>query len=341
MNVFYLSDEKFCEIFATSVVSLFEYSKNEPDLRVFLIENNISDLSKKRIQQIANQYNRSIELIPMPQIEELMGTSLYIASYLNLVDYARLFAGSILPPYVERAIQLDCDLVLQDSLRPVWDFELGDNFAAMINEGQGKGYRKVLGLSEDGGYFNSGVMLCDIKKWRDNNIEKDIVQYVQQRSGYIPVAAQGVINAVLDGKIGVLPLRSNVFTHLYAFSYKDFLKLRTPTYFYSEEEYENAKKNPIAVHYMTCFYMDLRPWMAGCIHTKKDLFMKYHALTPWSNSPLWNVRRKKSRAIYEKVVHALPKPVAVFISNAIYVQYIPWKQDRLVKQAVKNSISTK
>ena len=116
MNYFFLSDEKFVEIFAVAVESLYEQHKHIRDLRVFLIENKISSDSKEKLDIIANSFNRKIEYIPMPDIRSMIGTDLYIPHTLNMVDFARLFAGDILPSDLDKAIQLDCDIVIRHPL---------------------------------------------------------------------------------------------------------------------------------------------------------------------------------------------------------------------------------
>ena len=61
MNYFFLSDDKFAEIFGVAVYSLFEQHKHVDDLRVFLIENNVKEASKEKLRTIAKEFEREIE----------------------------------------------------------------------------------------------------------------------------------------------------------------------------------------------------------------------------------------------------------------------------------------
>lgn len=339
MNYFFLSDEKFAEIFAVAVESLYEQHKHISDLRVFLIENKISVESKKKLDIIANSFDRKIEYISMPDIRRMIGTDLYIPHTLNMVDFARLFAADILPLDIDKAIQLDCDIVIRHSLDELWDFDLNDNYCAMINEGHNSKMRTMLNIPADGMYFNSGVVPMNLKKMRKDHIGEKCVQYMKDMHGYVPINAQGVMNAVMDGKIGVLPPKFNVYSLMYAFTYDEYKKLRHPTYYYTREEFEEALADPYIVHYMTCFYLDERPWMKDSKHPMTKEFLAVRERTPWKKAPLWDSISKPIRKAYCSFCHIIPKKVAIWISSIIYEWVLPAKHEYMKKKYAKNANS--
>lgn len=325
MNVFFLSDNKFAEVFAVALQSLFIQQKHTKLLRVFLIENALSEENKDKLNAIANEFGRKIEYIDMPDIQTKMGTDLYIPHRLNIVDYARLLAAEILPNDIDRIIQLDCDLYLRHPIDELWEMNLDGIYCRMINEGHNKRNRKILKIPGEGMYYNSGVVLINLKKWREDRIQEKFIEYIRFMHGYIPINAQGVMNAVMDGKIGLLPLKYNVHTLMYAFSYSDYLKLRRPAEFYTKEEFEGALNDPTIVHFMTCFYFDVRPWMKGCLHPKTGEFLEYRKMTPFADAPLWDPPSRPLRDFYGKMCHVLPKRVVVAISSLIYSYILPAK----------------
>lgn len=325
MNIFFLSDDKFAEIFAVALESLYEQQTHTKDLRVFLIENKLTDESKKKLNIIADKFDRVIEYIHMPDIKAMIGTDLYVPHTLNMVDFARLFAGEILPLDIDKAIQLDCDIIIRHSLDKLWDFDLGSNYCAMINEGHSAKMRTILNIPADGMYYNSGVVVMNLKKMRSDNINEKCIQYMKNMHGYVPVNAQGVMNAVMDGSIALIPLKYNVYSLMYAFKYEEFLKLRRPSYYYTKKDFEEALTDPVIVHYMTCFYLDERPWMKECKHPRTQDFIDVRKRTPWADAPLWDNVSKPKRKAYCDFCHAIPKPLAIWISSLIYVYFIPMK----------------
>ncbi|WP_303016644.1 glycosyltransferase family 8 protein [Holdemania massiliensis] len=337
---FFLSDDKFAEIFAVALETLYEQHNHVKRLRVFLIENNVSIESKKKLNIIAEKFERRIEYIPMPNIRKMIGTDLYIPNTLNMVDFARLFACDILPSDVEKAVQLDCDIVVRHPLDDLWNFDLKDNYCAMINEGHNSKMRTVLNIPADGMYFNSGVVPMNLKKMREDKIGEKCVNYIKNMHGYVPINAQGVMNAVMDGRIGLLSPKFNVYSLMYAFTYNEYLKLRRPNYYYSREEYENALADPIIVHYMTCFYLDERPWMKECKHPMTKDFLSARSKTPWVNDTLWDNMPNFSRKIYCDFCHMIPKPLAIWISSLIYEYYLPARHIWMKKKFARSDSNT-
>ncbi|MCD8291575.1 MAG: glycosyltransferase family 8 protein [Prevotella sp.] len=338
MNFFFLSDDKFAQIFAVALESLYTQQVNTKDLRVFLIENKLSDDSKNKLNSLAGKHGRKIEYIPMPDIKAWIGKALYIPRMLNMVDFARLFAADLLPEDIDKVIQLDCDLVIRHPIDELWNLELGNDYCRMINEGHSAKMREVLNIPKEGMYYNSGVVLINLKKWRDDNIGQKCIDYLKMMHGYVPVNAQGVMNAVMDGGIGLLPLKYNVYSLMYSFTHKEFMQLRCPTCYYGESEYNEALADPYIVHFMTCFYLDARPWMRGCLHPLTKDYLYYKSLTPWANEPLWEPVSKKIRQLYCAFCHAIPKSWAIKFSSFIYVVLIPARHKYMEKKFAKADI---
>ena len=218
MIVAYNSDERFASIFATSVLSLFESNKGEDEITVYLIEDHISDESKSRFQSIAEQYGRTIITIPMPDLAKLAGVDIAIPAYNRMATCGRLFIASCLPQNIDKVIYADCDIIFMKSLHELWETDISSYDLGMVDDGQSVGHREVLGIQKDGIYYNSGIMLVNLRRWRESQLEQKFVRYMHDQSGYVPIPDQGTLNAVCDGKILRLPLKYNVYGILFAFN---------------------------------------------------------------------------------------------------------------------------
>jgi len=329
MIVVYNSDEKFTSVFAVSVLSLFENNKDADEIIVYLIENGVSEQSKERFQIIANQYGRKIITVPLLDLRKIIAAeNLFIPSKYNLANYGRLFIASQLPDDIDKVIYADCDTMFVDSINELWNMDISDYYVGMADDGFSTAYRKILGIPEDGIYYNSGIMLVNLKKWRESKIEDVYVQYIRDNGGYVPIIDQGVLNATLDGKILHLPLKYNAYSIIYTFSYEEMMIVRKPPHFYGKEEYEQAKKKPVMVHFTNNFYMPLRPWVKGCTHPYVNQYLKYREMTPWGQDPLWDDNRPRIKKIYTVVCHIVPKKLTCWMSRLIHVHYIPYKHSK-------------
>lgn len=321
MDIVYSSSDIFSEVFAASLTSLFETNKDY-DITVYLIEVGISEEHKQWVREIGERYGREIKMTPMISVEQLASLQLNVPEGCSISTYGRLFLPTMLPSSIDKVLYLDCDTIINGSIEGLWKTDITGCMAAMADDGHSMAYRKMLGLKNEGRYFSAGIMLINLKKWREFQIEKDFIAYIKSQGGYVPIDDQGVINAVCDGKIRMLPLKYNVYTAVMAFDYQEFLKLRSLLTFYNEEEYYLAKRDPVIIHYMTNFYLPVRPWQEGCVHPYTDAFLSSKALTEWKDEPLWKDTRSPIKKAYTAFCHAIPRKAAIWISSIVHEHFI-------------------
>jgi lipopolysaccharide biosynthesis glycosyltransferase len=73
----------------------------------------------------------------------------------------------------------------------------------------------LLGIFDEGEYFNSGMLLIDVEKWREQNISEKVMEYLLKYPERIKFVDQCGLNAVLNGNWMKLPARFNrIFTYL-------------------------------------------------------------------------------------------------------------------------------
>lgn len=329
MVVVYNCDDRYAEIFAVSVLSLFECNKEAEDLTVYLIDNGIKKENMRKVREIASSYCRKIISLPMPDLESLLGMNVAVPAKSNrIATCGRLFVTSLLPKNIDKILYFDCDTIFLKSIKPLWEIELGEYFAGMMADTMGGKYRTMLGISEKGIYYNSGVALINLALWRQYNIEKKFMDYLGSQGGYVPWPDQGVFNAVLDGKIKCLPCAYNVHTTLFSFPYDTLLKVKKLQWYYANDEVEQSLKDPGMIHFTTTFSIPLRPWYEGCNHPYTKTFLKFRAMTPWKNEPLWDDERSMINrllySLYAFYAQHTPNWLYSFTSKLYYVDLRPF-----------------
>lgn len=324
MIVVFNSDERFASVFATSVLSLFDSNRDSDDITVYLIEDHITEESKSKFQRIAQAYQRKIITIAMPDLEKLAGVKIVIPKYNRMATYGRLFIASCLPKDIDKVIYADCDTIFVESIKELWETDISAYQIGLVNDGQSGGHRRILGIPADGIYFNSGIMLVNLKRWREEGLEKAFVNYIREQGGYVPIPDQGALNAVCDGKILCLPLKFNAFSILYGLDYDTVMKIRCPQTFYNKDETEQAIAHPAIVHFTTNVFMPIRPWVRGCTHPYAEKYQEYRMKTPWKDEALWEDQTPKMRKLYYDLFQTMPRPMAVWATRSIYVCLIPF-----------------
>ena len=127
---------------------------------------------------------------------------------ISLGTYHKLSIGSWLPAHVGKALWLDCDTLVMEDLSPLWHSEFDGNIALACQDhlvprlGASFGVAgwKEAGLNPDEPYFNAGVMLIDVERWRETGVEKRSLDYLRRFGPKVWFWDQEALNAVLSGQ---------------------------------------------------------------------------------------------------------------------------------------------
>ncbi|MGI5895439.1 MAG: glycosyltransferase family 8 protein [Oscillospiraceae bacterium] len=321
MNIVYASDNNYAEILGVSLVSLFENNKQEPEMTVYILDDHISEGSKEKLNDIFAQYGRKGVFLSIPDLNRLAGIQINSQRW-SLSAFSRLFLSELLPKSVEKILYLDCDLLIECPLKQLWCTNIENYVLAAVSDCISPANKKNIGLDVSDMYINTGVLFINMNEWRKQNVQRLCIEFIQQMNGKIPYVDQGVLNNVLKGKMKELPLRYNAYTVLYDFSYQNLIKYRKPLNFYKQRDVEEAVKQPAIVHF-TASFLSLRPWIKGSSHPYVGEWLRFKAMTPWRDLPLWEDNRSGYKKAYEKFYRTMPQPFSVWLSGLLHSKIVP------------------
>lgn len=335
INVLYLTDDNYAPFAGISITSLLENNRNIDLIRIFLIDDNIKKENKDKFTKLQHIYsNCKVEFLDMAEgIEKLkkIGAPKYRNSY---TTYLKLFAFRLLPDDVDRVFFIDSDTIVVGSIAEMIDFNMDGHVIAAVRDGLCASYKVALGYSKEDSWFNMGVMLVDIKKWKHNNCEDMVIRQLEKRAAYFAVD-QDLLNITQHGDISTLSPKYNATPHHYIYREKDFLRAFPQKGFYSEEELEESQKKAVIRHFER--FIGESPWHKNSIHPYTKLFDKYMSISLWSDY----VKRKPSKNFVlkiEKILYLiLPKRIFIYI-YAICFKILLYKTNNKFKRntEVKN-----
>lgn len=338
MNVVYHSSDSFTPVLAVSMVSIMENNKDMDDITFYVLEKKISEANKQKLKGMVASYGRNLVLIPMPDMQKEYDFPIAKVRKKWILDsYCRLFLGTILPKDVERVLYLDCDTICHGSLKDIWGVNLDGKNCAAVTDAVGEHYYSLFEMNKTSSYCNSGMVLFDIKKWREDKMEDIVARYVRQHNGYVFFMEQSVMNIVLQDRIKVLHPKYNVYTLISSMSYQDLKLLRHCKRFYSEKELEEAKVDPRLIHLTNLFLVKGRPWYEGNEHPFKDLFLRYRALTPWKDEPLMQMKLSTQKIIQFTVIKFVPRKLLLSMIGILYEVIRP-KQIARAQRKIQNVV---
>ena len=225
------------------------------------------------IETFSNNKNISIKFLDMESYECL--NHFKTTKNIPIESYFRLFLPEVLPDNVEQIIYLDGDIIVEGDIEELWNIPIGEHALMAVSEMFHEAHYvssplalhtfKKLNIPEKSKYFNAGVLKINIKKWKENNIAKRIIDYLIENKDEVLWHDQDGLNAVLWTDWGELPSEWNVMTAL--FREEDFERIDM-----SKETSCYIMRNTKIIHYTNS---KEKPWKETCTNPLKDRYFFY------------------------------------------------------------------
>ena len=157
--------------------------------------------------------------------------------------YYRIFAAKYLPDTVDKVLYLDPDIIVNGSLRPLYNMPLDEYYFAAASH-TGPFLRKFneirLDMDEESPYINSGVMLMNLKRLREEQNYEDVFDFIEKRKSFLMLPDQDIISSLYGSKIFALDtFRYNMTERLYL-QHAPFEK---------DLDIDWVRKNSVIIHY--------------------------------------------------------------------------------------------
>lgn len=300
MNILYTVNNKFVPQIGAGICSVCENNLKETEINFFVFSLHVSKKNKLELRKLVEGYGRTIYIIDLENITQYFDFKFDTLGW-DPIILARILMGEILPKWVKRVLYLDGDTIVRGSLYKLWNLDLNNKILGMCIEPTADKKRKEkLGLLNRF-YYNSGVLLVDLEKWREKKAGGLVIKFYQKSRGRLFAADQDAINGALKDEIYALLPKYNFCNIYYQYSYKFLCSLVKPLKYISYEDFVDSVENPIIIHYLG----EERPWRRGNKHKYRKDYQKYLAKTYWSDSPYesgwtiyyicWNIFNKLTR----------------------------------------------
>lgn len=273
-------------IAATSIISLFENNKNSKNVTVYILSSDITENSKLQLNALGEKYGREIVIKNVSTKLEHIAKRFGLPSFRGGFEvYTTLFLTEIIPE-LEKALMIDADTLVLESLADLWNHDLKNDVLAAVPEVAL--YSKVSSsedmdiLYRNKAYFNTGVLLYDLAKWRDKNVLSLIEEGIKSRKTGFKIFDQSILNYVLGDRIAQLPCKYNFYTALHSINYKRLLKSFPKKNIISESEFYDATSNPHIIHFVGSYFE--RPWYENGYSPFKKIYLEYVNRLNWEPS---------------------------------------------------------
>lgn len=277
MNIVLATDDKFVQHCAVTIISIL---KNNPDsVNIYILTEGLSEVNKNILNDLVLSNCGNIMFIkvepdklkncPMPSMDNL--------KHISIATYYRLLIPELIPQEIDKVIYMDCDIVVRKNLQNLWNINIDNHALGAVYQiiGRTVDDTKRLGYSSKYGYFNAGVLLVNLKYWRQKNITNQLFDFLNENRKSIIYHDQDALNGVLFDKCFKLPIKWNMLT---LFFMKETLKIvdKDENVVINEyKDYKNQmikeKDDPSVIHFVS----REKPWHFNCDHPFRNEYYKY------------------------------------------------------------------
>ena len=294
LNVLFASDDNYVPLLGVAITSLIENNQKDFDkINIFILDDEITSKNKKRLENLINNSNHNLYFIKNKNVTDLKIDLYSLGKNQNLTAYSRLFLASLLPKDIDKIIYMDCDVLILGSFKELWMTNIEEHPCGAVLDVTDDFYKTELGFNLEEDYINSGFLLINLKKWRQDNVEEKFIQFMVENQNKFYQHDQGVLNEVFKNQFLILDPKYNFSSRFKVLGYDLARKYGgMKREYYSKDIIDNAKQNPIVVHFIGTHWNEL--W-ANENHPYRNLYEKYSELAGF-----------KKEVIEEDAVSPLP-----------------------------------
>ena len=208
--IFFAVDDNYAPFLGVTLQSIKDHSSRD---YTYLIHVMHPGLKKSTIDRLLKMQDENYKVICVDVKHEVkkVGNLLFTRDYYTNTTYYRFFIQRLFPQF-DKALYLDSDLLVVDDISKLFNVDLGDNLIGAAVEDImtnvdvfGRYVEVCLGIDRYK-YFNAGVMLLNLKKFREEDIEARFIELlakfkfrVTQDEDYLNVLAKGRVCFVCQG----------------------------------------------------------------------------------------------------------------------------------------------
>ncbi|GHV46460.1 LPS 1,2-glucosyltransferase [Spirochaetia bacterium] len=279
MDIVFCINENYlmpCGVLMTSIL----YTNSKTKITFHVISEKLSIKAKEKLQSVVAGH--SAATIQFYYFEGNLLEKLPKCDYPGIATYIRIFIPHILPKSIQKVLYLDCDMIVIDTLEPLWNTNIEQYSAAAAMDFAYNDIRQFnrLGYTPNDGYYNAGMLLINLDYWRNNTISEKLLEFARTNPEKCLYADQDMLNKVLAGTWKKIPSQYNCMTpHFYIAVDKWFIQ----TKYWDEVFY--ARENPVIIHFSAL----LKPWHIEYDIPLKKTWLFFKRLTLWKNDKDYHV----------------------------------------------------
>ena len=255
-HIVFICDNNYVMPTIVSIYSLLVNKRNNTVYKIYIFADNITDENKNKIKETCNYKRVEVSII------DFSSDNLH---YLHGDSKAKNLSASIaalqkfnIPEYltnIDKVLYLDSDIIVRKDVSEIYNINISDVYGAASFDTSIMYSNKTKSINKNS-YFNSGVMLLNLKKMRKDNIANKLVKFKESFSDK-SLMDQHVFNYVLKDNMKFFTLRYNLlYTNLIRARNKYTMDQLNRLYHSEYHDLREIRRKSVIIH----FSSKDKPW---------------------------------------------------------------------------------
>lgn len=266
IHVVFSPDENYAVQVGVAVMSILRHASEPGRFHFYFLQGRrkLSDDSRVKFDQMIKAYGAVLDYVEV-DVSPLVEFENQGPKHLTSAAYYRIMIPNLLPN-LERCLYLDCDVLALGDLAELWDTVNLDASIAAVGDCyiDRAGFKKYEVIKR---YFNSGVLLMNLRRWRERERVKSCLQLSADPKMHNRFADQDVLNVVFCDDVHFLHPRWNIQT-----GQKNLVRSKR-----LDQEWREILQAPRIAH----FTSSSKPCNMGMAHHWSMEYWQILAKTPW------------------------------------------------------------
>ena len=283
INICFVVDSQYVMPLCVTITSIMYNKSYDTKYKIYIIANNISNYEIKKINELATE-SIKIYIIDGTKICKKY-VNVAIRNHVSTSALLKFNIADILSD-IDKVLYLDSDIVVLKDLTEFYNSYISEVYACVIEDClelirkylPRNGFIKEYNIDP---YFNSGVMLLNLKKLREDNIGTKLVESKLKNSKW-PYMDQSQFNYLFKGKCNFKNKTFNFLNALFEYPSEQYLHLIKKDDGNKYSDIYELIKDIVILHMAG----NKKPWKYKENVPMSGTWLKYYKLSPYKNVPL-------------------------------------------------------
>lgn len=284
IDIGFVIDDGYVKYCSVVIASILKNSKADETFTFHIInDGSITQESKNKLAQL--KHIKDFEIKYYAQNKKLHHEQRNdTRADIPMVTNYRMMISSILKD-IDKIIFMDADLIIVDSLSELWNTNIDNYYMACCPSPAGSmdEYQKSLDIPDTFKYCNTGVMLANLKLWRQNHIEDLLFEKEKEYRGIYKYYDQCIFNITMYDKMLYLNQKFNFRPGIW----------ESPK---TLKEFKATSKTPVIIHWAS----PNKPWNDTNGKYINE-YRKYAKLTPFYKEIYHDLNQKTKKDLINNI----------------------------------------